>query len=414
MFRGTAVVVVLSVAVLGVGAPVAAQATWPMYQANANHDGYIPVEFNPNDYELAWEAQLSPDGLELNPVTAADGKVFASLLAYFNAGIDQFFCLDSADGSILWSKEYGSVFSVNPPAYSADRVYIQVGNHDSDTHLYEYDATSGTLLNDGYFQAQWERYYAPTIYGGVVYINGGAYGGMYAFDFKMVPPERWFLALNQFDQWTPAVDGQYAYAYTGSYDPKVSIVDRVTGVELWTIPDPNFNWNGWSMHLAPVLGGGSDLLAIQGGRLLSFDLAGHTIAYEIPGGFSGQVSVRQGVVYVINNGSLEARNQSDGGFLWSWDVPSGWELVGSMIVTDAHVIVHAREISSPTDNATYAVDLNSHQTVWFYPVGGHLAWSEGVLYIARYDGYLTALSLTTLFADGFESGDTTQWSASVP
>jgi outer membrane protein assembly factor BamB len=408
--RATHMGVVL-VALLATGFPALAQVTWPMYQANASHDGYIPVAFDPTAYAALWEAQLSVDGFGVNPVTAADGKVFASLRVYFIDGIDHFFCLDAGDGSILWSKAYGRVFSVNPPAYAGGKVYIQVGNHGSDTHLYEYDATSGAFLDDGPFSAQWERYYAPTVYAGRVYINGGYFGGMYAFDFSKDPTEQWFLALNQYQEWTPAVDGHYAYAYTGE---RVSIVDVVTGDELWTIPDPNFDWNGWSMNLAPVLGGDGDLLAVQGGRLISFDLSTHTIRYEIPEAFSGQVSVREGVAYVFNDGALEARTQAKGAFLWSWQPPADWQLVGTMILTDAHAIVHASQVSYPYENATYAVDLDSHQSVWSYPVGGHLAWSEGILYIARDDGYLTALSSTLLFADGFESGETTRWSAVAP
>jgi hypothetical protein len=399
---------------LSSGALADTQVTWPMYQANARHDGYIPVVFDPTHYGLLWEAQLSPEGHPVNPVTAADRRVFASLLIYFDGGIDHFFALDGSDGSVLWSKGYGSLFSVNPPAYADGKVYIQVGNHGDDTHLYQYDAASGALLEDGPFLAQWERYFAPTIVDGRVYIDGGYYGGMYCFDFQQVPSEQWFLELNQYDQWTPAVDGQYAYTYTGEYSPKVSIVDALTGLELWSIPDPNFDWNGWSMNLAPVLGGNDDLLAAQGGRLLSFDLVAHTIRYEIADDFSGQVSARQGVVYVVNHGNLEARDQLSGAFQWSWAPPAGWEVTGTMILTDAHAIVGLRETSSPYDTATYAVDLVSHQDVWTYPVGGHLAWSEGILYIARDDGYLTALGVPLIFADGFESGDTSAWSTTVP
>jgi outer membrane protein assembly factor BamB len=401
----------VSAAALALSCPAAAQVTWPMYQANASHDGYIPVSFDPTTFVPLWETRLSIQDLEVNPVAAADGKVFASLRVYFHDGIDQLFALDASDGSVLWSESFGAVFSVNPPAYSEGKVYLQVGNHGSDTHLYEYDATTGNRLNDGPFSAQWERYYAPTLHAGRIYINGGYYGGMYAFDFSEVPAQQWFVQLDQFDQWTPAVDGQYAYAYTGS---EMSIVGLDTGIELWTIPDPNFVWGGWSMNLAPVLGGMDDVLATQGGRLISFDLADHTIRYEIPDEFSGQVSVRQGVVYAFNSGNLEAREQLTGSFLWSWEVPVGWELVGSMILTDAHAIVHARQISVPNDEATYAIDLESHQDVWSYPVGGQLAWSQGVLYIARAGGYLTALSLWLPFADGFESGDASAWSLIVP
>ncbi len=384
-----------------------------MYQANAEHDGYIPVTLNPAKFEIRWETELSTIGIPANPVAAADGMVFASLFSDPNDGSDSFFCLDAKDGSIRWSKAYGYVHSVNPPAYTNNRVYIQINNH-YDTHLYEYLASSGDMLVDAPISAQWARYYAPTIHSGRVFINGGYYGGMYSFDFSKDPPQQWFLALNRYDKWTPAVDDRFVYAYTGEYSPKVSILDIDTGVEQTIIPDTNFSWDGWSMNLAPVLGGMNDLLAIQAGRLISFDIAEHSIRYEIAGGFSGQVSVRQGVVYAINNQVLEAREQLTGMLLWSWAPPSDWRLNGPLIITDSHVFVNADSLWGTVSQAIHAIDLVSHQSVWSHPIAGHLAWSEGILLVAGDDGLLTAFGPPVLFADDFESNDISAWSASSP
>ena len=59
--------------------------------------------------------------------------------------------------------------------------------------------------------AQWERYYAPTIYDGSVYVNGGYYGGMYGFD-AFGGAQQWFNSLPQYDEWTPAVEADLADA----------------------------------------------------------------------------------------------------------------------------------------------------------------------------------------------------------
>jgi hypothetical protein len=351
-------------------------------------------------------------------VTAVNGRVFASLLIYFENGQDDFFALDAVDGSILWSKDFGDVFSVNPPAYSAGKVYLQVGNHSTDTHLYTFDAVSGTLIDDGSHAAQWERYYAPTIVGGTAYINGGYYGGMYAFNFAEVPEQRWFKNLTQYDDWTPAADGIFAYAYTGhqySVPAKLTVVRSLDGVEEFTIDDPNFDWLGWSMNLAPVLGGQNDVLVVQANRLLSFDLGTENIRYEIPdkfGGhrwnyYAGQPSVAKGVVYVINDGKLDARAQSDGSHLWTWTPPSPYRAEGTIIVTNDHallVTIDDEHIVTPEEgSAIHAIDLTTHLSVWshqFPPVGifevavgGDIAWSEGRLYFAREDGVLTAFKL---------------------
>lgn len=63
----------------------------------------------------------------------------------------------------------------------------------------------------------------------------------------------------------------------GEYFPALNVIDRQTGVVDYTIPDPNFEWDGWSMNLAPVLGQSSDVIAIHDGRLINFDLAGESI-----------------------------------------------------------------------------------------------------------------------------------------
>ena len=365
-----------------------------MYQANAAHSGYIPATFDPAGFTLKWTVQLSSEEREVNPVVAANGKVYASLRVYFNE-IDQFFALSAINGSTLWSKDYGDVFSVNPPAVDGNTVYIQVGNHTPETRIYGYNVANGSLLYEEPFAAQWERYYSPTILHGRVYIDGGYYGGMYCFDFRDPEPTKWFIGLNQYDEWTPAVDGSYAYAYTGEYNPELSIIDISNGEEIWSIPDPNFDWDGWSMEIAPVLGGRQDVIVIDdgSGRLISFNLATVDIRYEIADGFAGQPNVRHNVIYAFNNNTLEARDQMTGALMWSWDPnEDNLYLRDTMIVTDTHVLLHALNTSDhPYEHTTRAISLTTHEETWSYPVGGRLAFAESVLYIARDDGYLTAL-----------------------
>ena len=122
---------------------------------------------------------------------------------------------------------------------------------------------------------------APTISDGIAYIDGGYYGGMYAFDARN-GQQGWFKDLGQYDEWTPAVNADAVYAYVGGV---LTATDKATGATLFEITDPGFEWNGWSMNLAPVLGTANDVLVIHGGRLVRFDLATRTVAYSIAGNF---------------------------------------------------------------------------------------------------------------------------------
>ncbi len=357
-------------------------AYWETYQGDERHSGYVPVSLEPEVFSLRWQREIAPERV-LNPVTAADGKVFVSLQSYFTAG-DSLFVLDSRDGEPLWSRGFGDVFSVNPPAYGYGNVYIQTGDHGSNTYLWAFDAATGAQVFQSPHAAQWERYYAPTIYDGSVYVNGGYYGGMYAFD-AFSGASQWFVGLPQYDEFTPAVDEERVYAYVGEYTPGLYVVDRETGQLEHRIDDPNFDWNGWSMDLAPVLGGMDDVVAIHDGRLIRFDLATRKIGLELREKFTGQPSVAKGVVYAINDGSVQARDEASGALLWSWRPASG-AASGSLIVTDTHLLVVAGD-------ATHAVELLSGESVWSHPAAGHLALGEETLYIAAADGVLTAISI---------------------
>ena len=186
------------------------------------------------------------------------------------------------------------------------------------------------------------------------------------------------------DQWTPAVDSQYAYAYVGSYSPGLYVINKQTGVLAFTIADPDFNWNGWSMNEAPALGGMHDAFGINNNRLIRFNLQNQTIDWQISGSFTGQPAIANGVVYVINGGVLNARDQVSGALLWSVASPVG--LQGPFIVTNSHVFVASA-------SATYAIDLQTHQSVWSYAKSGLLTLGNEALYIASSDGYLTAINV---------------------
>ncbi len=355
---------------------------WETYQGDERHSGYIPISLEPEVFTLRWRREVAP-GARLNPVTAADGKVFVSIVTYFTGG-DSLFALDARDGEPLWSREFGSPFSINPPAYGYGNVYIQTGNHGSDTYLWAFDAATGDQVFQSPHAAQWERYYAPTIYEGSVYVNGGYYGGMYGFD-AFSGANLWFADLPQYDEFTPAVDDEHVYAYVGSYSPGLYVVDRESGQLDYQIRDPNFDWNGWSMDLAPVLGSMENVITIHDGRLISFDLTEREIGFEISAGFTGQPSVAKSVIYAINNGSVEARNESDGALLWKW-IPATRDATEHVIVTDTHLLAR-------TASATHAIELLSGESVWSYAAAGHMALGEETLYIASQDGFVTAISI---------------------
>ena len=356
---------------------------WPMFQNDASHTGYIPITIAPRTFRQKWERTIGT--YDLNPVTVSEGKVFVSEKIYFNSS--RLYALDATTGNTLWSKQFGEVFSVNPPSFAYGNVYIQTGKESSTgdaPYLRAYNADTGELVFKTEFEAQWERYYAPTIYDGTIYIDGGYYGGMYAFD-AYTGFQKWFSNLPQYDQWTPAVDQNFAYAYLGENSPALYVLNRLTGEMVFSIPDPDFDWNGWSMNLAPVVGGADDIIVIHDGRLISFDITNRNIRWQLAGNFSGQPSIANGIIYAINSGALTARAQQTGNQIWAWEIPAD-NINGTIIVTNSHLFVQ-------TSSKVYAIDLNTHQDVWSatIPANSNLTISGNSLYIAGADGSLKAI-----------------------
>jgi outer membrane protein assembly factor BamB len=371
--------VVLCLAEAAVESPDA----WPMYQADARHTGYLPLSLDPASFALRWQRTVDQRGFALNPVAAGEGRVFVTLQTYFE-DVVSLFALDAADGRTLWSKGFGQVFSVNPPSHGYGAVYVQTGNHGQDTWLRAYDAANGEPIFQSPHAAQWERYLAPTLHDGRAYVNGGSYGGMYAFG-AIAGGQSWFLELPQYDQWTPAVAGDFAFAYVGEYEPGLYVANRHSGALEYVILDPEFEWDGWSMHLAPVIGAHDDVLAVHDGRLISFDTVLRSIRWQRQGGFLGQPSVSGGRIYVVASGRLAVLDELTGGELWSWQPPEG-ALQAPMIVTDSHLF-------ASTAAHVYAVDLATRQQAWSYPAAGHLALADRTLYVAGGDGALTAITV---------------------
>ena len=354
---------------------------WVTYQGNARHTGFVPVTADPSVFRELWSA--TPFGATaLNPVAAADGKVLVSTRTYF--GSQRLTVLNAATGTALWSHDFGGIHGVHPPAYGNGAVFVTTSGH-QDSYLWSFDAGTGAIRFRSAYGNQWSAYFAPVVLGTNVYMPGGYYGGVYSFSGSD-GAQRWFTTTNQYDEWTPAVGEGRVYTYTGSYSPKVTALDAASGAQLFEIADPAFSWSGWSMNLAPVLGAADNLLATNGGRLISFDLAGQRIGWQQTGSFTGTVAVASGQLYVVNSGQVDVRRESDGSLVGPWVPPTG-SVQGPVLVTN-------NIFFASTASATYAVDIASRRTIWTYPVGGHLAINEaGSLLIATGTGKVVAIGL---------------------
>jgi outer membrane protein assembly factor BamB len=368
---------------------------WTTFQGNPRHTGYQPVSLAPSDFTELFDI-LVQGGLELNPPVVTGDTVFVSERGWFEP--QTLFAISAATGETIWRADFGAIHSLGPPACGDGKVFMATSGHD-DSFLYGFNAATGTQAFATSFPNQWSLYYAPVVWNGAVYMGGGYYGGMLAYDASD-GHELWALELNQYDEWTPALGDSRAIAYTGEYYPKVSVIDTATGQVVFEIDDPEFVWDGWSMNEAPALSLRDRVFVTNGGRLIAFGLILRRMTWRWPGSFKGQVTLGDDVIYVVNGGEVDVREAGGGSLLWTWSPPAESPALSpkkALLATKTHLFVscESEEIGGvETVGKTYALNLATHEVDWTYSRGGHLALSkQGILLIATRSGRLAAVRL---------------------
>jgi hypothetical protein len=357
---------------------------WQTFQGNSAHTGFVPVTISPDQLITRWQHgvttnQYFNDLVNLATVTTSNG-------IYYLAGGNALEARNELDASLVWRYDFsGLAFpSANPPAVSNGVVYVAAGQQSS-TYLFAFDAISGSLIFKSPLSSQFENYLAPTIGPDGVYTNAGTYGGLYGLG--PTGQQLFFTPLDQQSAWTPAVDADTVYAYTGS---RLTLVDPVTGQVKGSIVDPTFTNYIYVVGGSVVLGAANSAFAAAydnswlnggglGNSLIHFNTHALTVDWQSAGDYPATPAYNSGVLYAVNNKplQLEARSEIDGSLLWSWVPPASGDagFKSEVLLTKNLVFVS-------TNLSTYAVDLSTHRAVWSYPVTGNLALSSnGVLYL---------------------------------
>jgi outer membrane protein assembly factor BamB len=360
--------------------------SWAMHQANKEHNGYLPLLLDANDFALRW--LRTADGNIWNQPVVQNGRVFISTESRFG---EQFLkALDAKDGSEQWSQELLSDRSISPgihnvsaPSIANGQVYIHSGGHE-DTFLWSFSQLDGQLLFKSAHASQWPRYSAPTIVNDRVYVNGAYYGGMSSFD--ALSGEFFWTVSNASpeDLWEPAVDDNYLYVPAASGG--IAALNPATGAVEFSVA-------GSEISTSPVLGSRNNVIA-GGIDLTSFDIERRAVNWVVPGSITpgggyplnGQPAVALGQVFVIRGGRLYVYEEATGDLLWNW-APASSALTSDVILTASHAF-------AASATATYAIDLQTRTRVWSYALGGKLALSnEGALFIASGNGQIAAIDI---------------------
>ncbi len=387
---------------------------WPTFGNGPAHTGYQPLTLGAYLYQPGWSVTYPTSTSGLNQVAVAGGRIFVTPLSRFG---DSFLStLDASTGTELWRRQFVSSNSINPPTFDSGKVYVQKGKSTSpgnDSQLWCLDAATGNTNWFAPFGAQWESYFAPTVFSGGVWINGGTYGGLYGFNTSDGSQRFFNSSLPQYDQWTPAYYDGTVYTWVAGV---FRAHDPTTGVISWSLTAST--GNPYSVNSAPAIDQGRAFV-VGYSNFCAIDLTTRAIAWSPGGSFKGSPAVANGAVFALSGSDAQSYDTQTGAHLGSY-ATGDTAIAGQPIVTNDALIV-----SSPTK--TYIFKLGNFSPIQTIPYGGAASLANGVLYLAGPTGVLRAynpvipsnnadlsglvLSMGTL-APAFDSG-TTSYSASV-
>ncbi len=115
-----------------------------MFQGNAAHTGYVPVDLDPNAFSTRWQTPAIDIPVSypanLNTITASDGQLFIG-------GGTSLYARKEFDGSTVWQYDFSSLTSpsVNPPSVVNGIVYVAAGQEPS-TYMFAFNASDGSLV----------------------------------------------------------------------------------------------------------------------------------------------------------------------------------------------------------------------------------------------------------------------------
>ncbi|MEM0466364.1 MAG: PQQ-binding-like beta-propeller repeat protein [Candidatus Thermoplasmatota archaeon] len=194
---------------------------WPMYHHDLANLGVSGSATAPTNL-TQWAVPINTSADFDSSPAVYNGKV------YFGSNDGNLYCVNSADGSMVWSSRTDG-FITSSPAVADGKVYV--GSYDA--KVYCFDALTGTKIWE-YTTGASIQYSSPAVFNNRVYIG--------SFDNKIyclnatgngdgTTTKIWDYTTGGQIYSSPAVVDNKVYI--GSNDGKVYCLDAVTGVKIW-------------------------------------------------------------------------------------------------------------------------------------------------------------------------------------
>jgi len=355
---------------------------WQTYGNGPAHTGYFPGKLNGLPFVQKWKTPVGHTVISQPAV--GGGRVYVSVGYYYSAMSLR--ALNANTGQGVWTNMLAGTFAVNPPTYDSGAVYVQQTDGVNPSSLRSLDATTGSTNWATLFTAQSYKYMAPVVAGGRVFTDTGYYHGLTGFN-QSGGGQQWFVELGGSEQWAPAYYNGKVYTWLGSFTEW----DPASGAPNWTVT--NGLSGAASTRTVAVADGRAYFI---GSSLYCVNLATHTNAWAVSGGFSGTPAVANGIVYAISNHFVSAFT-TNGVFVRQFDPNSFYEsYYGPLIVTDDVLIAagaYGVYIYRLTDGTIQQLISSYDPSTGFYQSAA-ISLANNTLYIANGDKNVYAFAAT--------------------
>jgi outer membrane protein assembly factor BamB len=337
---------------------------WPTFGNGPSHSGYLPGILAPGSMTQRWTRAFDTP---IHQVAIGDGQIYITPDQYFGDAFLQ--AIDEKTGADQWRHTFPECYSLTPPSYANGAVYLQRVNNHEDTHLWRFDATTGTVAWNAPHASQWGQYMAPTVADGSIWINGGAYGGLYGFD-EADGRERFFSsALEQYDSWTPTYHNHELYSWVAGH---FRAHNPDTGELEWEL-DLGGEWPERHMNRTIAADGQWAFVTSADGGLHAIDLIARRVAWSITGEFTGTPAVANSTVYAITGSHIASYATRDG-------TPQTTYAASEPLA--ANLIVCDNALFATSGERTFVFDVGEATPRQVLPAAGPLSLAHDTLYIA--------------------------------
>ncbi|MFN3437448.1 MAG: PQQ-binding-like beta-propeller repeat protein [Acidovorax sp.] len=369
---------------------------WASRYGNGANSSYVPttVKLNPASFNLRWK---TTDTSFVSSPLIFNGHIIAHTGSKLEA-------LREYDGTRIWSVTSNPT-SADEPIVVGNRVFVPeyLG---FDNAITSYEISTGQK----FLSIPFVKEAPPQLHtdGESVYFDSIQNpGGQLRYQLTRTDPTtgvtRWQVQpdLGAAPR-RVATDDQYAYAYMFN---KLRVFRKSDGAEAFSV-DHELGENSTSRRLTAMVDSSQRVIggwySWSHAYLSSFSIANKKQLWSVKDGFRSLPSLAHNMLYAVatqinstERPSLQARSGDTGAITWSVLLPDKVDPnqdVMYEVVTVGDIIFVSSD--RRVGGATYAVDRNTRQIVWTYPVTGKLGVSEnGSLLIQSPSGNLLAFNL---------------------